>query len=58
MSEQQYTCAYCGGTFNKGWSDEEAMAEQEEAFPDVNLSDCAMVCDACYKRIMHWKEDH
>jgi len=47
----QYTCAVCGETFDSGWSDEEAKAELEEDFPDHDITECAIVCDGCYKRL-------
>jgi hypothetical protein len=47
-----YTCAKCGGVFGKGWTDEEAMAEHNENFPGESLSDCAVICDDCYNKLM------
>ncbi len=47
-----YTCARCGRTFWKGWSEEEADAELEENFPGANKDDCVLACDSCYKAIM------
>ena len=46
-----YTCAACGGTFEKQWSDEEAAAESRQAFGVDIHSDPTMVvvCDSCYK---------
>lgn len=46
-----YVCAVCEGTFDKGWSDEEADAERAEQFPGFEQSDCDLVCDDCYKRM-------
>jgi Fe2+ or Zn2+ uptake regulation protein len=45
-----YKCAHCGGIFEKGRTDEEAMAEQKEDLPGVPLSECDLVCDDCYKQ--------
>lgn len=45
-----YTCALCGGTFNKGWSDEEAEAELASTFA-VPKDECDLVCDNCYKEM-------
>jgi hypothetical protein len=42
-----FTCAACGDTFNKEWSDEEAKAEAAKKFP--NDSDMVVVCDDCYR---------
>ena len=49
MSE--YTCASCGATFEKGWSDEESAAEREEVFPGLPESECALVCEDCYRAL-------
>lgn len=43
-----YICASCGGTFDKGWSDDEAEAELASTFA-VPKEDCDIVCDDCYK---------
>lgn len=48
---EQYTCEACGETFDKGWSDEEAILELEEEFPGFATSDCGLVCDDCYKKM-------
>jgi hypothetical protein len=51
----QFTCASCGGTFKKGWSDEEAAAEAQELFPGIDVSDpdeAGVVCDGCFRHIM------
>ena len=55
MSSETFTCEACGETFPKGWSDAEAVAEAEERFPGLDLSDpgeAGIVCDACYEHIM------
>jgi hypothetical protein len=44
-----YTCAHCGGTFVKGWTDEEANAEAAEAFAPSELEDVALVCEDCWQ---------
>jgi hypothetical protein len=53
MSES-FTCAECGGTFEKAWSDEEARAEADENFGD-ELVDPVVVCDDCYQEMVAWK---
>jgi len=46
-----FTCASCGGTFEKGCTDEEAKAEQRALLiPDG--SDDAVTCDDCFRGIM------
>jgi hypothetical protein len=47
-----YECAVCGGMFEKGRTDEEAMNEQKMVFPGVPLCDCELVCDDCFKKVM------
>ena len=46
-----YTCAKCGGTFKKAWSDEEANAEYDEKFAEEKTAgeERDVVCDGCYK---------
>ncbi len=46
-----YTCEMCKGTFDKGWTDEEAQAEAERLFPGMDHSDMAMLCDDCFQKI-------
>jgi hypothetical protein len=45
----EFTCAACGGTFGKAWSDEEAQAEADDIFGDILVTDgSAIVCDDCF----------
>lgn len=48
---EEYTCAVCEGTFEKGWSDAEALEDLKREFGDVSLTVCALVCDNCWKQI-------
>jgi len=48
----QFQCAACDGMFEKGWSDEEAAAERDENFPDLEPEDSQIVCDDCYRKMM------
>lgn len=49
----EYTCAVCGETYKKGWSDEDAFEEYQETFPDVPENEpMEVVCDDCYQRMM------
>jgi hypothetical protein len=49
---EQFTCGLCGETYDKAWTDEEAQKESERIFgPDIE--DPEVVCDDCYKLIMH-----
>ncbi len=47
-SENTFTCALCGGTFEKGWTDEEMMDEAEKNFGDIAFEGNT-VCDDCYR---------
>ena len=54
---EQFTCAVCHGTFDKGWSDEEARQERSEVFGNAfKDEDCVIVCDDCYVKPMSYKE--
>lgn len=44
-----YTCADCGKTFPKGWSDEEAAVERDRDFPGMPDGEAVVVCDDCYR---------
>ncbi len=50
---ETYTCAACGGTFDKEWSDEEAFAESRETFGVDITHDptMAVLCDDCYQAL-------
>lgn len=48
----EYTCAMCGGTFEAGWSDEEARAEREHNFGGPVEASDVVVCDPCYREAM------
>lgn len=45
-----FTCAECGETFTKGWSDEEMLAEA--AVNGFDESDGVVVCEDCFALIM------
>jgi len=45
-----YTCAACGGTFEAGWSEEEARAESRDLWGNVPESELAVICDGCFQR--------
>ncbi len=52
MAKETFTCLNCLETFEKGWSDEEALAEKDDLYSDTLLTDCAIVCDDCFNEIM------
>ena len=52
-----FTCALCHGTFEEGWTDEEALAEYNAAFTEEERAEPReIVCDDCYKKIMKWAD--
>ena len=55
MKDNEYKCANCGEANEKGWTDEEAEKEAENAFgkPVSEWNDTpVLVCDDCYKKML------
>lgn len=53
MEPNEYKCDGCGGVFEKGWSEEEALKEKKEnGWGDMDMTRMAQVCDDCYQKIM------
>jgi hypothetical protein len=52
MSDNTYTCAMSHQTFEKEWTDEEALEELTRNFGLSTVEDCAIVCDDCYKKVV------
>ena len=50
MCAKTYVCSTCKETYEKGWSDEEAIAEQRHDFPDFDIEECYVICDDCHKK--------
>lgn len=50
----EYTCDNCGRTFEKTWSDDDALAEATELFGEIPPEERAIVCDDCWREIMAW----
>lgn len=48
---EEYVCAMCGKTYEKGVPDSEAMAEANEYWPTLKQEEAAIVCDDCYQGI-------
>lgn len=46
-----FKCSSCGGVFEKGWSDEEALQEMEDTYGTDDYEEFCLVCDDCYKEI-------
>ena len=51
---KEFICEYCQGTFERGWTEEEAAAEFGDNFPGNTADDLAEICDECYKEFMSW----
>lgn len=50
-----YTCARCGGSFEKTRSDEEAMAEARQLWtPETMAHPQALICDDCFQEFIAW----
>lgn len=45
-----YTCAACGGVFEKGRSDDDAMLESKTLWGDLAPADLCVICDDCFER--------
>jgi len=55
MSDNTFTCARCGGLFEKDWSDEEAMAEHADRYKStIPIEECSLVCEDCYNNLPAW----
>lgn len=53
---RRFTCEGCGGTFDSGWSEEEAMKEYKTTFGPHAEQDYGILCDDCYKKFISWAE--
>ena len=52
---REYTCAACHQTYEKTWSDAEAMQESVELFGVWPAEELEVVCDDCFKKMSLWK---
>ena len=52
MNKNEFRCAMCGGVFEKGNSDEEALEELNGNFPNIDIDDCELVCEDCYNKMI------
>lgn len=53
MKPNEFQCYKCKGVFEKGWSDEEALAELAHNFA-APQEDCELICDDCYQDFQKW----
>ena len=49
---KHYICEGCGGTYESGRPEEEALAEFKANYPDCLPKDMAIICDDCHQRVM------
>lgn len=50
MSDNTFTCAACGGKFEKGRTDEEALEESRAKFGKRPPEDLVEICGECYDK--------
>jgi hypothetical protein len=58
LKPHEYKCQTCKGIFNKGWSDEEALAEFRGYFPDLPMEEAGVICDICYQKMIQDMKDN
>lgn len=51
MKNNEFQCAVCKRRFEKGWTEEEALANLAEQWPGATPEECDMVCDDCLPKI-------
>ena len=49
----EFTCAMCCGSFEKGQSEEDCFKELDKNLPGSDHNDVVAVCDDCYQKVMH-----
>lgn len=51
---ETFTCEECGGTFDKEWTDDEALDEANELWSreEQSAAGLAIVCHDCWLRLM------
>ena len=47
-----FTCSLCQHTFEKEWTEDEAVTELVETFGHLPAEDLCVVCDDCYQAVM------
>lgn len=56
LKPNEYQCSRCKGIFEKGWTDEEAIAEMKRNHGDnITTDDCGVLCDDCYNEFIKWR---
>ena len=49
-----FQCEACGGTFEKGCTNQQALEEMKKNFGDLPEENQAVICDVCYQKFMKW----
>lgn len=57
MTDNTYTCSVCENTYEKGWSDEEAMKEKNTLWGDAPLEEFSIVCEDCNIAFLEWLKE-
>jgi len=53
----RFTCAVCGGTFDKQRSDDEALADMRQRCPGtVQDEPLEVICDECFQRLEEFRK--
>jgi hypothetical protein len=52
LDNNQFKCAVCGNVYEKGLTEDEALAQLNEEFGGIfTPDDCELVCDDCYNKM-------
>jgi len=51
LAPNEYRCMLCGQVYEKGWSEEEAMAESRAIWGQIPQQNLAVICDECWQKI-------
>jgi hypothetical protein len=54
VNPDTYTCEACNQVFEKGRSDDEAMAESKQMWGDIPPEDQAVICESCFREFTKW----
>ena len=50
MKENEYTCAICKITYEKGWSDEEQEKEMLNIWGEIPIEERVIICNGCFNK--------
>ena len=57
MDVNEFTCSVCDNTYEKEWTDEEALEERGKLWPSFrNDDDFQVICDDCFIRFKSWNK--